>query len=89
MTPEEAEALPLTQYLVMEVLAARHRTGEDHWTFPTRATPAVRRLEGHRLVRWKSGIVEGTILVWLTDAGRDLFVLPGYTSPNERLRCGR
>lgn len=27
--------LPPTQYLVMEVLAARHRTGEPYWTFPS------------------------------------------------------
>jgi DNA-binding MarR family transcriptional regulator len=79
----DPDALPLTQYLVMETLAARHRTGETHWTFPTKATPAVRRLEDVGLVRWKSGIVERTILVWMTDAGRDLFLMPGYEAPGD------
>jgi len=62
-------------------VAARHRTGETHWTFPTKATTAARALARHGLVRWKSGIVERTIIVMLTDKGRDLFVVPGYTPP--------
>jgi hypothetical protein len=61
----DVDALPPTQYLVMEVLAARYRTGESCWTFPSRPTPAMRALEDIGAVRWKSGVVQNTVLVWL------------------------
>lgn len=58
-----------TEYLVMEVLAARYRTGERFWTFPTFALPAVRRLEARNYVSWKHGVVEKTVLVRLSEEG--------------------
>lgn len=44
----DVDKLPPTQYLILEVLAARHRTGEPFWTFPnlglitTMSSPAPR-----------------------------------------------
>lgn len=55
-----------TEELVLEVLTARVRLGEQLWTYSTRFTPAVRSLEEAGWVGWKSGIVENTILVWPT-----------------------
>lgn len=81
--------LPPMQYLIIDVLIARHRTGETCWTLP--AGPAYRRaldaLAAAGLVRYKSGPVERTFLVWPAAAA-----LPtdgeggadgGYVSPLE------
>ena len=70
-----------TQDLVMEVLAARYRLGEECWTFPANRRPAVQYLAEKGLVTWKEGIVERTVLVWLTEAGRARYVTEGYTPP--------
>lgn len=61
--------LPPTQYLVMEVLAARYRLGESLWTFPSTCRPAIHRLAGIGYVRYKSGVTENTERVWLTPGG--------------------
>lgn len=61
--------VPPTQYLVMEVLAARWRTGEKVWTFPNFCKPALRALCERNWLRYKSGIVQDTQLVWLSDDG--------------------
>ena len=79
--PESEEDLPPTQYLMMEVLAARFRLGENCWTFPASQRRIADELEGKGLVHQKSGIVERTILVWLTDAGKDLALAPDYRAP--------
>jgi hypothetical protein len=80
------EALSPTQELVLEVLAARHRLGETLWSFTTKLTPSVRPLEVLGLVWWKSGVVERTIQVGLTDAGVKEMLDPTYVSPLDRLR---
>lgn len=79
-----AEDLPPTEYLVMEVLAARARTGETHWTFPNRVRPALRSLASKGLIGWKSGIVEHTSRAWLTLDGEHLFLDLDYVPPHER-----
>lgn len=58
-----------TEWLVMEVLAARHRLGEACWTFPTSLRPALTSLQLRGAVGWKEGVAEGTCLAWLTDTG--------------------
>ncbi|MGV8909274.1 MAG: hypothetical protein ACOH1Y_09850 [Propionicimonas sp.] len=79
---DRVNALPPTEYLIMDVLGARHRTGEGTWTFPSRLTPALRRLETADLIWWKSGPVDRTCLVGLTDNGRLGVLSPTYTPPN-------
>lgn len=82
MTPEpDTYSLPPTQSLVLEVLAARARLGETHWTFSTRHRPALEALATRGLLWWKSGIVEKTCMAWLTDAGREAVFSPTYTPP--------
>lgn len=61
--------VPPTQYLAMEVLAARFRLGLRTWTFPTSCSDALRRLEHRGWVWSKSGTIGGTRLAGLTDEG--------------------
>lgn len=60
---------PPTQYLILEVLAARHRLGETYWTFPTRCRPAARRLEVAGLVTLRPAPTYGSFEARLTEAG--------------------
>lgn len=76
--------LPPTQYLVMEVLAARYRTGEVLWTFPSRLKPAMEALAQLGLIGWKSGIEALSIRAWLTEAGRAHSIKPDFLTPVQR-----
>ena len=75
--------LPPTQYLVMEVLAARHRTGEQLWTFPSNLAVPLRALEDLGLVTVMHGITSGSLRARLTDAGRKHSLKSDYVSPRE------
>jgi hypothetical protein len=77
----DADDLTPTEYLVMEVLAARVRLGESHWTFPTRIRPALRSLEAKKLIGWKSGVVGNTCRAWLTLDGEHMFLSMTYVAP--------
>lgn len=77
----DVDNLPPTQYLVLEVLAARHRLGEQLWTFPASVAPAIRALEQHGLVTLMNGIAPASIRALLTDEGRKHVLLPGYVPP--------
>lgn len=72
-----------TQELVMEVLAARHRTGEHMWTFSSKPaiTRAARELEELGLVWTKSGQVEHTFQAGLTREGKRESLDSSYTTP--------
>jgi len=83
--PFDAWDLPPTQSLVLEVLTARARLGEDHWTFSTRHRAALEALAERGLVHWKAGIVERTCLAWLTDPGRAECLSYAYKTPAVRL----
>lgn len=63
------EPVPPTQYLTMEVLAARWRLGEKIWTFPGHCRPALRSLADKNWVGHKNGVLDGTELAWLTAEG--------------------
>lgn len=77
----DTDALPPTQYLILDVMQARSRMGESHWTFPQRLEPQARRLEQTGLVSLRSGPAQGAFEVWLTDAGRDLLLSKPWVSP--------
>lgn len=66
----DPERLTPTEELVLDVLAARHRTGEHLWTLDSRVAPAVRRLEAAGLVTSMHGATQNTIRASLTAAGR-------------------
>jgi len=67
-----------TEELMMDVLAARHRLGETLWTFSSRLTPAAKKLGARGLAHWKSGVVEKTIQVWLTEEGKKAWLSPTF-----------
>lgn len=81
--------LPPTQYLILEVLAARHRLGETWWPFPTRMQPAIDALAEAGLVHTMDGNVERTVRVRLSDAEARALDESTYRPPNggiDRLR---
>ncbi len=84
----EVGSLPPTQYLLLDTLAARYRTGEHTWTLPT--MPGIVRAAHHLarlgLVGVKSGVAEKTIQVWLTEVGEAAVLLPGWVNPADGAR---
>lgn len=84
MADVDVDRLPPTQYLILEVLAARARTGEHLWSFPDRLRPALRELTMAGLIGWKSSPAPNTCHVWFTVAGRKLFVLDDFMPPAAR-----
>ena len=73
--------LPPTQYLIMDVLAARTRLGEAMWTFPTSVRPALNALRDRGFLWWKSGVGPYTCEAFLTDAGRAEALSGNYVPP--------
>lgn len=63
------DGLTPTEYLVLDVMVARWRLGDDSWTFPTTFRPALDRLEQRGYLNYKSGVVYQTLHAWLTDEG--------------------
>lgn len=84
MTDVNVDQLPPTQYLILDDLGGRWRSGETLWTFPSRLRVAVEALAALGLVGWKSGVVERTIQVWLTDAGQEAVLDDAYLPPPGR-----
>jgi hypothetical protein len=82
--PIDTDALPPTQYLVMEVLSARARLGETCWPFPDRLRPALTALADLGLLRWQPGNVPHTCRTFLTDAGRRAALDDAYQPPADR-----
>lgn len=81
LEPINTDDLPLTQELIMEVLAARYRLGENLWPFPTKVKRSLDALESLGLIGHKSGVVERTRNAWLTDLGKASVLSPTYTTP--------
>ncbi|AEL97739.1 helix-turn-helix DNA binding domain protein [Mycobacterium phage IkeLoa] len=75
-----------TQELVLEVLAARHRLGEQFWTFPNRRAirKASRELAEAGLVWCDTAPTPGSFRVGLTEQGKLACIDPGYVPPVER-----
>lgn len=67
--------------LVLEVLAARYRLGENAWTFKTRHGKALSGLVSKGLVWTKPGVIHQTLLAALTDEGRAAVLSPTYVPP--------
>lgn len=84
-----AGILPPTQYLMMEVCAARHRLGEPYWTFPRSMTNIARSLQIRRLVRYDAGVMQDTIRVWITTAGVRMFLSDAYAPPTKGKKKSR
>lgn len=83
-TEVNIDALPPTQWLVLEVLAARRRLGKRLWPFPSRLQPQIGALDRLGLVWQASGNVPYTVRAGLTDAGVKAMLHGPYVSPVHR-----
>lgn len=88
VTAVDVDSLPPTQYLILDTLAARYRTGEHLWTLPTMPgiVRAAHQLGRLGLIGMKSGIAPKTIQVWLTEAGEAAVLTPGWVNPADEPR---
>lgn len=82
----EVDRLPLTQYLLLELLAARHRNGEQLWTLPTSAIKTLRVLERLGLAEWRPSPAYGWCQGWLTEAGQRAMLSETHPAPWETER---
>lgn len=73
-----------TEDLVMEVLAARYRLGENWWTFDSRHSRTLARLADRGLLRTMHGIVEKSVRAALTDDGVKAYIDESYVPPIAR-----
>ena len=81
-----AEDGPLTptQDLILEVLGARHRTGEHLWTFDAKLSSSLSRLEKRGLIRGMHGSVPNTLRASLTTKGLARAISATYLTPIEQ-----
>lgn len=73
--------LPPLQYAILELVAARYRLGEHAWSVDTKCRRAVDALRQAGLVTVRDAPVERTLMVGLTEAGRDATLSPTYRGP--------
>lgn len=78
-----------TEYLIMEVMAARWRLGIELWPFPTAFAKTIRKLEDDGFVWYKDGNVENTLLVAITSQGASRMKLHRPFRPNGDQVVGR
>lgn len=79
-----SNTLSPTEDLVMEVLAARHRLGENLWTFDSRHAKALNKLQERGLVRTMHGIVPKSLRASLTTEGISAYIDEDYIPPIAR-----
>lgn len=72
MTTTPTSNFTPTEELILDLLQARIRLGENIWNFDSRLKPSMEKLQTKDLVNFKSGNVEGTLLAWPTDEGKIL-----------------
>lgn len=78
----DVDRLPPTQYLILEILAARYRLGEEIWPFPTTVAGALSKLEHAGLIQRMSGTTPKTIRALFTEAGKQVALSESYKAPN-------
>jgi len=86
MAVADEVALTPTEELILDVLAARFRTGESVWTFGSRTHAAAASLERKGLVALMAGQVERTYRASLTITGQKLCTSDTYSSPIDQAR---
>lgn len=81
MTAVDVDKLPPTQYLILELLAARYRLGETYWTFTDRVRPAADKLQNAGLIEVGSSPAPYAFQARFTEAGRLAWLSGDYVSP--------
>lgn len=82
----DTDSLPPTQYLILEVLAARWRTGEKTWTFPAQLRAHLNALTTAGLISWEPGNGPKRLRARLTAVGQKTMMPGGYEPPSPLLR---
>lgn len=77
---DAVDNLPPTQYLILDVLAARYRCGEPYWTFPRRLKPHLDKLVATGLVEVIGSTPDGW-RVQLTGEGQNETLSLTYQLP--------
>jgi hypothetical protein len=70
-----------TQDLLLEVLIARHRLGEQLWTFSSGMKNQLEQLETLGWVRVIHGVVENSVRACLTERGKARWLSFNYKNP--------
>lgn len=70
-----------TEELVLEVLQARCRGGEQIFTFAARHKPTLKKLRARGIIDFKGAVVENFLSAWFTTAGAEEFLTGTYTYP--------
>lgn len=78
----DVDRLPPTLYLILEVLAARYRLGEELWPFPTSVAASLGKLERAGLTSRMHGNTPRTVRARLTEAGKATALGDRYQPPN-------
>lgn len=81
VTLADMEQLPPTQYLILEVLESRYRTGTTYWTFPNSLRQAAGHLEEAGLVWLRSGPEPGWFEARLTDTATGILLSQTWAQP--------
>lgn len=81
MTDTTYDGMSVTHQLILEVLAARSRTGETWWVFTHKARRSANILERLGYIELLSGMDEFSFRARLTDAGLKLMHEPEYVPP--------
>jgi hypothetical protein len=83
------DGLTPTEYLIMNILVARYRLGDNSWTFPTRFGATLNSLEERGYLSYKSGVLYKTLHAWLTPEGAKYANLdqPYMLHGEQRGRC--
>jgi len=68
------ENLTPTEDLLVDLLTARVRLGEQLWTVETRVRKSVESLNKRGVIDYKEGIVEHTLLIWFTADGYKKYI---------------
>jgi hypothetical protein len=81
----DLDYLTPTEDLVLDVLLARLRTGENYWTFNSKLLPTLKKLEARNLIWYKAAGVENAYSVWMEDAAKKHYLGNStYVSPIEK-----
>jgi DNA-binding MarR family transcriptional regulator len=81
VTAFDSDDLPPVRALILEVLGARHRTGETLWTFQSHLRPHLSALEAAGLISVMHGIEPRTLRARLTEAGKQAALAADYLTP--------
>lgn len=72
-----------TEDLIIQVLTARYRLGENFWTFESRHHKALASLEQKGLINVVHGVIDRTLRANLTDLGKRAFLDSNYLNRGE------